>query len=135
MSRTFHEPSAPPRGNGYPRAVEDFQLSAALGAFIFAVAIVALVTAVRRAATLCVVEVRNGVVSVKRGQLAPRIVADLGDIARRPKVVQGRIEIRREGKLAVVHVKGPFSDAQRQQIRNVVGSVPLARLRSGGRPR
>lgn len=115
--------------------MEDFQLSAALGAFIFAVAVVALVTAVRRAATLCVLDVRDGAVSVKRGQLAPRIVADLGDIARRPRVGQGRIEIRREGKLAVVHVKGPFSDAQRQQIRNVVGSVPLARLRSGGRPR
>lgn len=97
-------------------------------------ALVALVTAVRRWQTLCVLDVADGRVTVARGGLPPAILSDLRDVAaRRPKMVQARITILREGGRAAVRFRGAVTEAQAQQVRNVVGSVPLARLRAGTR--
>ena len=103
----------------------------ALVLFVAGTALFALVTAVRRWQTVCVLDVEGGVVSVVRGGLRPSILSDLKDIAgRRPKMVRARITIVREGRHAQVRFRGTVSDAQAQQVRNVVGSVPLARLRA-----
>lgn len=110
-------------------------LSAAIGALVVALALFALFWAAKRATTVCVIDVRDGAVSLTRGKIAPRILADLGDITRRPNVGRGRIEVTRERNLARVQVEGDLTAAQAQQIRNVIGSVPLARLGSGGRAR
>ena len=106
----------------------------ALVTLVFTVAVVALVTAVRRWQTLCVLDVADGTVTVTRGGLPPSILSDLRDIARRrPKMVRVRIVVRREGGRAYVQFRGRVTDAQAQQVRNVIGSVPLARLRAGTR--
>ncbi len=98
-------------------------------AVVTAVALGMLWFAARGAITLLVAEVREGTLEVTRGAVAPRIVADLSDVvARRPHVRRGTIRILRSGGRATVETSGDFSAAQEQQLRNVVGSVPLAKL-------
>jgi hypothetical protein len=81
-----------------------------------------------------VLEVVAGQVFIRRGGLAPRIRADIEDIVARPKIERATLRISRDRGAAVLVVKGAVSAAQLQQLRNVVGSVPLAKLpNSGGR--
>jgi hypothetical protein len=96
-----------------------------------AVALAGLWFAARRQITLCVAEVVDGRVHVKRGGLAPGILADLADVLARPAVPRATLRIVRAGGLAELTVSGGVSAAQAQQLRNVIGSVPLARLING----
>ena len=91
-------------------------------------ALTALWFAARRAVTVCVARVTDGKLQVLRGAIAPRILADLGDVMRRPRVRSAELRIVRTGGLAKVEMRGDLTPAQEQQVRNVVGSVPLAKL-------
>jgi hypothetical protein len=82
----------------------------------------------RQRTTICVLDARDGELRITHGGLSPRILSDLRDVAERPKVKYGSIRIVRRSGRAEVSVSGLFSAAQIQQVRNVVGSVPLARL-------
>jgi hypothetical protein len=95
---------------------------------LVAVALALLFVTSRNATTVCVLEVLAGVITVKRGGLAEGILADLGDVVRRPVVGRATVRISRSQGRAEVAVKGDVSDAQRQQVRNVIGRVPLAKL-------
>jgi hypothetical protein len=95
-----------------------------------AVALVALWLSARAAITVCVLDIAAGDVTVRSGGLAPRILADIGDIAVRPKIERATLRIVRESGRAALEVRGAVTPAQLQQLRNVVGSVPLAKLRS-----
>jgi hypothetical protein len=92
------------------------------------VALTALWFAARRAVTVCVARVTDGKLTVVRGALAPRILADLGDVVTRPRVRSAEIRIVRADGLAKAEMSGDLTAAQQQQVRNVVGSVPLAKL-------
>ena len=92
------------------------------------VALTALWFAARGAVTVCVARVTDGKLHVLRGAIAPRILADLGDVVRRPRVRSAELRIVRTGGLAKVEMSGDLTPAQQQQVRNVVGSVPLAKL-------
>jgi len=93
-----------------------------------AVAATLLWFAARRAITVCVAEVRDGRVSVTHGGIAPRILADIADVMARPRVDRATLRIVRASGLAEVAIEGDLNDNQIQQVRNVVGSVPLAKL-------
>ncbi len=95
---------------------------------LIVLALAALWVAARRQITLCVVEVTDGRMHVKHGGLAPGILADLADVLLRPRVPRATLRIVRARGLAELTVKGGVSAAQVQQLRNVIGSVPLARL-------
>jgi len=82
----------------------------------------------RQRTTICVLEASGGELRITHGGLSPAILRDLRDVAGRPKVTRGSIRIVRRSGRAEVSVSGAFSAAQIQQVRNVVGSVPLARL-------
>jgi hypothetical protein len=82
----------------------------------------------RNAVTICVIEIERGKLRVTRGGIAARVLADIGDVVRRPRVERATIRIVRERGYAKVHTRGDLRDAQMQQLRNVVGSVPLAKL-------
>jgi hypothetical protein len=84
--------------------------------------------AARNAVTIAVIEVERGKIRVKRGGIAARVLADVGDVVRRPRVNRATVRIVRERGFARLHMSGDLSDAQMQQLRNVVGSVPLAKL-------
>ena len=92
------------------------------------VALTLLWFAARSAITLCVAEIRDGKVQVTHGGIAPRILADLADVVARPRVERATLRITRARGHAEIEIDGDLSAAQRQQLRNVVGSVPLAKL-------
>ena len=95
---------------------------------VIVIALAGLWVAARRQTTICVAEVTDGQVHVKHGGLAPGILADLADVLARPRVPRATLRIVRARGLAELTVNGSVSAAQVQQLRNVIGSVPLARL-------
>ncbi len=86
----------------------------------------------RSAITLCVLEVQAGELTVVQGALAPRVRSDVEDVVQRAKVAHATIRIVRQGDHAALQIRGDMSDATRQRLRNVVGNVPLAKLKAGG---
>jgi hypothetical protein len=92
------------------------------------VAIALLWFAARSAITVCVAEVRDGKIEVTHGGVAPRILADLRDVVVRPRVERATLRILRARGRAELDAKGDLTEAQLQQLRNVIGSVPLAKL-------
>jgi hypothetical protein len=95
---------------------------------VIVVALAGLWMAARRQITICVAEVTDGHLHIKQGGLAPGILADLADVLARPRVPRATLRIVRAGRLAELTVNGSMPAAQVQQLRNVIGSVPLARL-------
>jgi uncharacterized protein DUF3634 len=106
---------------------------------VVALALVALWASARAATTACVLDINKGEVVVRSGGLAPRILVDIGDVAAHPKIERATLRVVRERGRAALEVSGAVPPAQLQQLRNVVGSVPLAKLvnarRSARRPR
>ena len=99
------------------------------------VALVLLWTAARSAITVCVAEVRDGKIEVTHGGIAPRLLADVADVVARPRVEKATLRIVRARGRAEVELHGEVTPAQAQQIRNVIGSVPLAKLVNASRRR
>ena len=83
--------------------------------------------AARGAITVAICEVKDGRLELTHGDLSPRVLSDLKDVVKRPKA-QGTVRVLRHREHASVEVRGDFSEAQLQQLRNVVGTVPLAKL-------
>jgi hypothetical protein len=104
-------------------------------ALAVALALAALWVSARSAITVCVLEITAGEVIVRTGGLAPRVLADLGDVAARPRIARATLRIVRERGRASLELKGDVPPAQLQQLRNVVGSVPLAALANARRRR
>lgn len=104
-------------------------------AAVAAVVLAALYVSARRAITIAELSVERGAVRVVRGGIAPPVLADLRDVARRPPIADLRVRIVRSAGRAEVQLIGKVSDEQAQRIRNVVGSVPLARLMNAPRRR
>ncbi len=98
-----------------------------------AIALVALWASARAAVTVCVLDVSSGEVMVRSGGVAPRVLADIGDVVARPKIARATLRIVRQRGRAALEVSGAVSPAQLQQLRNVVGSVPLAKLANARR--
>jgi hypothetical protein len=98
-------------------------------------ALAALYVAARRAVTIAELDIRHGVVDVVRGGIAPPVLADLRDVAKRPPIDGLRVRILRSSGRAEVELRGRVTGEQAQRIRNVVGSVPLARLVNAPRRR
>ncbi len=93
-----------------------------------AIALALLWLAARGAITVAVCEVREGKLELTHGDLSPRVLSDLKDVVKRPKVGQGTVRVLRHKDRASVEARGDFNEAQLQQLRNVVGTVPLAKL-------
>ena len=102
---------------------------------VVVLALGALWATARAAITICVIDVSAGEVVVRRGGIAPRILADIGDVAMRPRIDHARLRIVREEGRAKLEAQGTLSPEQLQRLRNVVGSVPLAKLTNARRRR
>ncbi len=92
------------------------------------VALALLWFAARNAVTLVVAEIHQGRLVVTRGGIAPRVLADLADVVAQPRVERGKVRVVRERGRAEIEIEGDLSAAQIQRIRNVIGTVPLAKL-------
>ena len=94
-----------------------------------------LILSIYRSNELFVVEVRKGKVRFTRGRIPQRLLDDIADVVRRPRVVSGRIRVVKEGGRPRVQAEGQFDPDHLQRLRNVVGTYDLAQIRAGGRPR
>jgi Protein of unknown function (DUF3634) len=97
-------------------------------AVLTAVALGVLWYAAKGAITIAIAEVREGKLELTHGDISPRVLADLKDVVKRPKVAHGTVRVLRRKDHASVEARGDFTDAQLQQLRNVVGTVPIAKL-------
>jgi len=106
---------------------------------VFALAVVAAALALwasaRAAITVCVLEITDGKIELRRGAIAPRVLADLADVIGRPRVASATLRIVRNAGRARLEVHGAISEEQKQRLRNVVGALPLAKLANGRRRR
>jgi hypothetical protein len=93
------------------------------------VGLLALWISARSAITVCLCDVKNGKLEVVRGALAPRVLDDLRDVVRKPRVKYATIRVVRAKDRARVEAKGDLTKDQLQQLRNVIGTVPLAQIR------
>jgi hypothetical protein len=87
----------------------------------------------RAAVTICVLQVVNGRVELTQGALSPRVLSDVMDIVKRPKVKSATIRLVRARDFAKLDARGTLSEDQLQQLRNLVGNVPVAKLMGGRR--
>jgi hypothetical protein len=90
--------------------------------------LLALWLSARRAITICVLEVVDGEIEVSKGCLGPRVLSDVRDVVKRPKVMSATIRVMRARSFAKLDARGSFTDGQLQQLRNVVGNIPIAKL-------
>jgi hypothetical protein len=92
------------------------------------VAVCALWISARGAITICVLEVVNGRVTLTKGSLTPRVLTDVEDVVRKPKVKSATIRLSRAKDFAKVEASGTLTKLQRQQLQNLIGNVPVAKL-------
>lgn len=106
-------------------------MEVAAAALVFALALVVLAWATRRALRVLVVELRAGRVVSARGRASAELMREIGDVAERSGAT-GRVELRLEGGRVAVRTVG-LDEATTQRLRNVVGRFPTARLKTGTR--
>ena len=69
---------------------------------------------------------------VVRGSVTASVLRDLREIVEREELNRVSILVMRDRNGARVEVKGAIESHVLQRIRNIVGSVPLARLKGKG---
>jgi hypothetical protein len=104
-------------------------LIAVAGAILLFLA--ALWFAARRDITVCVLQVEDGKMSIVSGTISPRVLSDLRDVVGRPRVKSASVRILRAKDRATVEASGKLTSDQVQQLRNIVGSIPIAKLANG----
>ncbi|MFO0756552.1 MAG: DUF3634 family protein [Byssovorax sp.] len=92
-----------------------------------------LVVSLMRANELFCLKIKDGKVRVARGRIPPSLLGDLTDILGKPRVMEGTLRGVIEDRSARVYAEAELTDAQKQQIRNVVGAVPVAKIRNAPR--
>ena len=100
-------------------------------ALLLVAAGLAILVGLRRANELFVVDLRDGRARLVRGRLPPRLLADLGDIARASPSARGRVRVVVSSARPEVLVGGAIDDDAAQRVRNVVGLFRLSQLRAG----
>lgn len=100
-----------------------------VAAVVLAIVMIGVGIASKRDITVCHLEVEGGKLRIVSGSLAAKVRGDIEDIVGRPPVKRAGIRILRAGSRARCEFEGHgLSDAQKQRLRNVVGTTPLARL-------
>ena len=93
-----------------------------------------LVFSLRRWNELFVIDVREGKARFIRGKIPPRLLDDIVDVVSRSALTAGQIRVVKEDGRPRVTARGNFEASQIQQLRNVVGTYPLARILAGAPP-
>ena len=99
---------------------------------LIVVCFVALSYAARRALVICELVAEHGTLRVVRGGLRPNVLGDLRDVARHDRLDGIRIYVTKSGGQGRVEVRGAVRADAMQRLRNVIGTVPLAKLLAKG---
>lgn len=99
--------------------------------FALAIAVVAALLLITRNATrLFFVVVESGRVVRLRGHAPQGLVRDMTDVLRQRPVPSARITVRVRDRAASIDAAGDVTDAERQRLRNVLATWPLAKIRA-----
>jgi hypothetical protein len=97
---------------------------------ILVVLAIPLAIAILRSNEVVVLDVDDGRIHVRRGRIPQRMVSDLADVTTRPKIARATLKIVAEDGRPRLIAQGEMSDAQLQQLRNVVGLYRLPEIRN-----
>ena len=100
---------------------------------VLALLTIPLVVAIRRSTELFVVQVRHGEPRLVRGRLPHRLYNDLCDVLARARVQEAQLRVVVEGGTPRLRPSQDISRGTEQQLRNVIGTFPIAKIRAGGR--
>lgn len=87
----------------------------------------------RRATVLFLLQVKGGKTRFVRGRIPPALLRELCDVLDGSRH-QGVVSAVLDDREARVVVRGDFDAGTVQQLRNVVGRYPLAKIRAGAPP-
>ena len=99
------------------------------------VATVPLVVALLRANELFLLRLRAGRIRVARGRIPQRLLDDIGDVLRDPKVSEGTLRGVSEDGQVRLYAEADLTDGQRQRLRNVIAGWAVTQVRNAPRPR
>jgi Protein of unknown function (DUF3634) len=94
-----------------------------------------LAVALARANELFYVRCEGRDVRLLRGRLPQRLLDDIVDILGAAPIRRGAVRVVVEDRRARVLLEGDISPAQGQQLKNVVGMWPVAKIRAAPRRR
>ncbi len=105
-----------------------------IGLLILAAFALPLARAISRGTELFVLRVERGRCRFVRGRIPPSLLRELEDVLRMNQS-SGQLKAVQERGAAVWVAKGDFSDGTLQQLRNVLGTYPLAKIKAGAEPK
>ncbi|MEP7119708.1 MAG: DUF3634 family protein [Byssovorax sp.] len=100
---------------------------------ILLVLAIPLVVALMRANELFLLRIRGGEIRVARGRIPQKLLNDLAEILRDPPMEEGSLRGVSEDRRVRIYPTGELTEAQKQRIRNVVATWPVARIRQAPR--
>lgn len=95
--------------------------------------VIPLVLALVRANELFCLRVRGERTVIARGRIPQGLLDDINDILRRPPVDRATLRAVVEDGMPRFYVEGELTDAQRQQLRNILSRWPIAKIRNAPR--
>ena len=95
--------------------------------------VIPLVLALVRANELFCLRVCGERTAIARGRIPQGLLDDINDILRRPPVDRATLRAVVEDGVPRFYVEGEITDAQRQQLRNILSMWPVAKIRNAPR--
>jgi hypothetical protein len=102
-----------------------------LGIVVGAMLTVGFLWAARRANELFAIRVVRGTALHIRGRVPPALFSAIAEVVARPPIERATLRAVLRGRVPTLEVGGNVPDYQIQQLRNVLGQFPAARIRSG----
>ena len=90
-----------------------------------------LIWAAGRANELFAIRVERGKARHVRGRMPPALFSAIAEVVARPAVAHATVRAVLRNRTPALEVSGDVPDYQVQQLRNVLGQFPLARIRAG----
>lgn len=90
-----------------------------------------LLWAARRANELFAIRVVRGAAIHIRGRVPPALFSAISEVVARPAIDRATLRAVLRNRVPALAVQGDVPDYQIQQLRNVLGQFPAARIRSG----
>jgi len=87
--------------------------------------------AARRANELFAIRVQRGTAHHIRGRVPPALFSAIAEVVARPPIEQATLRAVLRSRMPALEVVGNVPDYQIQQLRNVLGQFPTARIRAG----
>jgi Protein of unknown function (DUF3634) len=94
-----------------------------------------LVVALLRANELFYLRLHEGRIRIARGRIPQRLLDDIADVLRDPRVGAGTLRGVSEDGCVRLYAEADLTEGQRQRLRNVIGGWQVAQIRNAPRPR